>query len=38
MKYIPGSRLVVIPAAAHLMSYQNPAAFNEALLDFLARQ
>jgi len=38
VKYIPGSRLVVIPAAAHLMSYQNPAAFNEALLDFLARQ
>jgi non-heme chloroperoxidase len=33
---IPGSRLVVIPAAAHLMSYQNPAAFNGALLDFLA--
>ena len=35
---IPDSRLVVIPAAAHLMSYQNPAAFNSALLDFLARQ
>jgi pimeloyl-ACP methyl ester carboxylesterase len=38
VKYIAGSRLAVIPAAAHLMSYQNPAAFNEALLDFLARQ
>jgi pimeloyl-ACP methyl ester carboxylesterase len=35
---IPGSRLVVIPKAAHLMSYQNPAAFNEALLCFLAQQ
>jgi pimeloyl-ACP methyl ester carboxylesterase len=34
---IPGSRLVLIPEAAHLMNYQNPAAFNEALLDFLAR-
>ena len=37
-KCIPGSSLVVIPEAAHLMSYQNPAAFNEALLGFLARQ
>src|SRR5262245_18716542 len=35
---IPGSRLVVIPKATHLMSYQNPAAFNEALLHFLAHQ
>jgi pimeloyl-ACP methyl ester carboxylesterase len=35
---IPGSRLVVIPEAAHLMSYQNPAAFNEALRHFLAGQ
>lgn len=35
---IPSSRLVVIPEAAHLMSYQNPAAFNEALLEFLARR
>jgi len=33
---IAGSRLVVIPKAAHLMSYQNPSAFNEALLSFLA--
>jgi pimeloyl-ACP methyl ester carboxylesterase len=37
-KCINGSRLAVIPEAAHLMSYQNPAAFNDALLDFLARQ
>jgi pimeloyl-ACP methyl ester carboxylesterase len=36
VKCIPGSRLVVIPAAAHLMSYQNPVAFNERLLEFLA--
>jgi pimeloyl-ACP methyl ester carboxylesterase len=35
---IPGSRLVVIPQAAHLMSHQNPVAFNEALLHFLAQQ
>jgi pimeloyl-ACP methyl ester carboxylesterase len=35
---IPGSRLVVISQATHLMSYQNPAAFNEALLHFLAHQ
>lgn len=35
---IPNSRLVVIPEAAHLMSYQNPAAFNKALLEFLAQQ
>jgi pimeloyl-ACP methyl ester carboxylesterase len=35
---IPGSRLVVIPQATHLMSHQNPTAFNEALLHFLAQQ
>jgi len=34
---LPGSRLVVIPQATHLMSHQNPAAFNEALLHFLAQ-
>ena len=34
---IPGSRLVVIPQATHLMSHQNPTAFNEALLQFLAQ-
>jgi len=37
-KCIAGSRLAVIPEAAHLMSYQNPSAFNDVLLDFLARQ
>jgi pimeloyl-ACP methyl ester carboxylesterase len=34
---IPGSRLVVMPKATHLMSHQNPAAFNAALLQFLAQ-
>jgi pimeloyl-ACP methyl ester carboxylesterase len=38
VRSISGGRLVVIPEASHLMSYQNPAAFNEALLHFLARQ
>jgi hypothetical protein len=33
---IPASRQVVIPEATHLMSYQNPSAFNAALLRFLA--
>jgi pimeloyl-ACP methyl ester carboxylesterase len=34
---IPGSRLAIIPMATHPLSYQNPAAFNEALLQFLAQ-
>ncbi len=34
---IPGARLVIIPEATHLMSYQNPVAFDEALLRFLAQ-
>jgi pimeloyl-ACP methyl ester carboxylesterase len=38
VRCIRGSRLVVIPEAAHLMSHQNPTAFNETLLHFLARQ
>jgi pimeloyl-ACP methyl ester carboxylesterase len=37
VQYIPGSRLVVISKATHLMSHQNPVAFNEALLHFLAQ-
>jgi pimeloyl-ACP methyl ester carboxylesterase len=37
MQCIPGSRLVIIPQATHLMSHQNPTAFNEALLHFLAQ-
>jgi pimeloyl-ACP methyl ester carboxylesterase len=34
---VPGSRLVTIPNATHPMSIQNPAAFNEALLQFLSQ-
>jgi pimeloyl-ACP methyl ester carboxylesterase len=34
-KCIPGSRLVMVPAASHLMSYQNATAFNTVLLEFL---
>jgi len=37
VRCIPGSRLVIIPQATHPMSLQNPAAFNEALLQFLAQ-
>lgn len=33
---IAGSRQVVIPNAAHAMSYDNPAAFNRAVLEFIA--
>jgi pimeloyl-ACP methyl ester carboxylesterase len=35
---IPGSELLTIPNARHLAPYENPAAFNDALLAFLARQ
>jgi pimeloyl-ACP methyl ester carboxylesterase len=35
---IPGSRLFVVPNATHAMSYENPAAFNQAVLAFLASQ
>jgi pimeloyl-ACP methyl ester carboxylesterase len=34
---IAGSKLVAIPNASHAMSYDNPAEFNRAVLDFLAR-
>jgi len=33
---IPGSELVIIPAAAHLSNVEQPQAFNDALLGFLA--
>lgn len=33
---VPGSHLVVIPNARHAPSAQNPAAFNDAILRFLA--
>jgi pimeloyl-ACP methyl ester carboxylesterase len=35
---ISGSRLVVVPGATHLMSHQNPSAFNAAFMDFLTQQ
>jgi pimeloyl-ACP methyl ester carboxylesterase len=38
VRCIPASRLEIIPNATHPMSYQNPAAFNEALLRFLAQR
>jgi pimeloyl-ACP methyl ester carboxylesterase len=38
VRCIPGSRLVTIPKATHPMSIQNPAAFTEALLQFLAQR
>lgn len=34
---IPASRLVVIPRVTHFMSYQEPAVFNEVVLDFIAQ-
>lgn len=34
---IPHSRLVVIPGVTHFMSYQEPGAFNEVVLGFLAQ-
>jgi pimeloyl-ACP methyl ester carboxylesterase len=37
VRCIPGSRLVTIPQATHPMSIQNPAAFNEVLLQFLVQ-
>jgi pimeloyl-ACP methyl ester carboxylesterase len=35
---VPGSRLAVIPRAGHLSSLEDPAAFNDRLLDFLRAQ
>jgi pimeloyl-ACP methyl ester carboxylesterase len=35
VRCLPGSRLVLIPEATHFSSYQNPSAFNDALLQFL---
>jgi 3-oxoadipate enol-lactonase len=34
---MPGSELVIIPSAAHLSNVEQPQAFNDALLGFLAR-
>lgn len=33
---LPGSRAAVIPEAGHVMSYDNPRAFNEMVLAFIA--
>lgn len=33
---IPGCRLATVPGVTHFMSYQEPAAFNRVVLDFLA--
>lgn len=32
---IPGAQLVIIPTAGHLSNIEQPAAFNQAVLDFL---
>jgi pimeloyl-ACP methyl ester carboxylesterase len=37
VRCLPGSHLVTIPNATHPVSFQNPAAFNAALLHFLAQ-
>jgi len=34
---IPGGRLVVVPGAGHISNLENPAAFNQALAEFLDR-
>lgn len=34
---IPGSRLAIVPKATHVVSHQNPAAFNDVLLTFLGK-
>ena len=34
---VPGSRLLVIPGVTHFMSYQDPDAFNDAVLEFIAQ-
>ena len=33
----PGSELVILPEASHLSNVEQPAAFDRALVDFLAR-
>jgi 3-oxoadipate enol-lactonase len=34
---LPGSKLTILPSAAHLSNMEQPAAFTQALQDFLAR-
>jgi 3-oxoadipate enol-lactonase len=36
-EHIPGSEMAVLTSSAHLCNLEQPAAFNEALLSFLAR-
>jgi 3-oxoadipate enol-lactonase len=36
-EHAPGSKLIMIPDAAHLSNLEQPAAFNQALQDFLVR-
>jgi 3-oxoadipate enol-lactonase len=36
-EHLPGSELAVLPSSAHLCNLEQPQAFNEALLPFLAR-
>jgi 3-oxoadipate enol-lactonase len=35
---IPGARLTIIPEAAHVLTMENPEAFNRAMLEFLQAQ
>jgi pimeloyl-ACP methyl ester carboxylesterase len=35
---LPGSELRIVPGVTHFMSYQAPDAFNEIVLEFIARQ
>ena len=35
-EHAPGSKLVMIPNAAHLSNLENPAAFTKAMQEFLA--
>ena len=34
-KAIPGAKLVILPGLSHFAMLQNPAAFNQAVLEFL---
>jgi 3-oxoadipate enol-lactonase len=34
---LPGSKLTILPSAAHLSNMEQPAAFTQALQEFLAR-
>ena len=34
-KLIPGSKLVIIPNVSHMAMWQDPAAFNKAMMEFV---